>query len=185
MRDYCVYKHIVPNGKCYIGLTSNVSFRWSYGGALYKQSKLFFPYIKEYGWDNIKHTILQSNLTLEEAQELERKYIREAKDAGISLNVVAGGAFGGKGTKRSAEQRKRIGDAHRGLKQNRTVTKSTLKKDSKWRFVEVEIYKEGRIVGTFDNLHQASREIGVARKNLQRSIKSGKPTKTGYLVTKK
>lgn len=180
--DYCVYKHIAPDGRYYIGLSSNISLRWGSSGSHYKDAKLFYSCIEEYGWNNIMHIVLHSNLTLPEAQELERKYIQEAKDAGISLNRNSGGSHGSR-QKRSTETRKRIGNAHRGLRYTRSKN-LVLKEDSKWHFVPIEIYKDGKLVGKFDNLHQAAREFGITRWSLMRSIRSGKPTRTGYLIIK-
>lgn len=161
--SHCVYKHLVPDGRYYIGITSNILSRWAHNGLHYKNSKLFYPCIKEYGWDNIDHIVLHRNLTLSEAQELEKKYIKEAKDAGVSLNQNNGGTPG------SRKRQSKIWN---------------LKEDSKWRFVPVEIYKGGHLVGNFSSLHQAARELMEPRKSLQRSIQNKKPTKRGYLVIK-
>lgn len=161
--NHCVYKHLLPDGRYYIGLTSNLSSRWEHKGLHYKNTKLFYPCIKEYGWDNIEHIVLHSNLTLTEAQELERKYIKEAKDAGVSLNLNNGGTPGSR---------------------KRTSKVWNLKEDSKWHFVPIKIYKDGQFIGEYDSLHQAARELGITRWSMQRSIRRGLPTRTGYLVVK-
>lgn len=69
---YSVYKHTFPNGKVYIGSTSQKpEYRWNYGkGYKYYHPKMFQD-IVEYGWDNIKHEILATNLTKEAAHEME------------------------------------------------------------------------------------------------------------------
>lgn len=180
--DYCVYKHIVPDGRYYIGLTSNITNRWEHGGTHYKRVKLFYSCIEEYGWDNIKHIILHDNLTLIEAQELERKYITEAQSAGVSLNKNNGGSPGSR-QKRGVEARKRLSEGHRGLHYKRS-SPTSIRKDSKWQLVPVEIYKDGQLVGKFNNIHQAAREFGITRWSLMRSIRSGRPTKSGYLIVK-
>lgn len=160
---HCVYKHIVPDGRYYIGLTSNLMSRWAHSGLHYKNTKLFYPCIKKYGWDNIEHVVLHSNLSLAEAQELERKYIKEAKDAGVSLNQNNGGTPG------SITRRSKTCNP---------------KEDSIWHFVPIKIYKNGQFVGKYDSLHQAARESGITRRSMQRSIRSGRPTKGGYLIIK-
>ena len=62
---YSVYKHTSPNGKVYIGITSRKpEQRWSNGYG-YVKNKHFTHAINKYGWENIKHEILFSNLTKE------------------------------------------------------------------------------------------------------------------------
>ena len=61
MNNYTVYKHILPNNKIYIGITSKEPFlRWKWG---YRHNSYFLNAIKKYGWQNIKHEILFINLT--------------------------------------------------------------------------------------------------------------------------
>ena len=72
---YTVYRHIAPNGKMYVGITSNVpKYRWNYGKG-YKTNKYFTRAINKYGWENFKHEILLSNLTKEQACCAERIFI--------------------------------------------------------------------------------------------------------------
>lgn len=71
-RKYCVYKHTCPDGCCYVGITCREpEERWK-GGFGYQSSNYeFFRKIVRYGWDNIKHEILHSNLDEKEARALE------------------------------------------------------------------------------------------------------------------
>ena len=72
---YTVYVHIFPNGKRYVGLTSqNVEKRWLRGGG-YVDQNYVFKAIKKYGWDNIEHVIWCSGLSKAEASDLERELI--------------------------------------------------------------------------------------------------------------
>lgn len=65
MNDYYVYKHTFPNGKVYIGITSQKpENRWNSGkgylrkiNGKYAQPLMANAVIK-HGWDNIKHEIL-------------------------------------------------------------------------------------------------------------------------------
>ena len=52
---------------------------------------IFYPLIVQYGWDNIKHEILFSNLTQQEAREKEISLIIEAQERGIAINKQRGG----------------------------------------------------------------------------------------------
>lgn len=69
---YSVYMHIFPNGKRYVGITSQqISRRWREGKG-YKSQEMFTRAINKYGWDNIQHIILYDKLTKEQAEEKKR-----------------------------------------------------------------------------------------------------------------
>lgn len=75
MGGYYVYMHIAPNNKKYIGITKqNPKSRWKNGYG-YASSPHFYNAILKYGWDNIEHIILASNLSLENASEMEKELI--------------------------------------------------------------------------------------------------------------
>ena len=79
MNKFCVYKHTFPNAKIYIGITSmKPSLRWRNGYGYRKQPYVFNAILK-YGWDNIKHEILFTDLTQEEAEEKEIELINYYK----------------------------------------------------------------------------------------------------------
>lgn len=76
-RKYTVYIHKNKiNGKQYIGLTSqhNPTARWRNGKG-YQQQPKFYNAILKYGWDNFEHIIVKTNLTREEASNLEKNLI--------------------------------------------------------------------------------------------------------------
>lgn len=74
---YSVYKHTVPNGKVYIGATcQKTKNRWGVNGSNYKSNPLFYEDILKYGWDNIKHEILHTVFTREDAYYLEKNEIK-------------------------------------------------------------------------------------------------------------
>ena len=112
-RNYCLYMHISPSRKKYIGITCrNPKKRWNYGKG-YIGNDYFMKAIEKYGWDNFDHIILCTGLTREEASMLEVKLIEAYdttnRDKGYNLD---GGGF--KNKKMSEESRRKIGDAHRG-----------------------------------------------------------------------
>lgn len=90
-RMFCVYKHTLPNGMYYIGATYRGEERWGKNGSSYRSSSTFFASIQDVGWGNIKHEILFSNLSSEEARCIERDLIIEAQKVGLSLNRTRGG----------------------------------------------------------------------------------------------
>ena len=92
MKTWTVYRHITPNGKSYIGITSreNLNQRWSNGNG-YKDNNHFFNSIKKYGWDGFDHIILYENLTQKEAFLLEKIYISALNTIAHGYNHTAGG----------------------------------------------------------------------------------------------
>lgn len=112
--SYCVYKHTTPNGKVYIGITSkNPLIRWN-GGYGYINQPYFWNAIVKYGWQNIRHEILYTELTLNEAYEHERRLIAEyeSTDTAKGYNISHGGAGAGCGSKRSDATKEKISKAN-------------------------------------------------------------------------
>lgn len=93
-RTYLVYKHTNKiNGKVYIGITSVApEKRWGKDGVGYKD-QVFGRAIQKYGWDNFEHEILMDNLSKEEANKLEVKFIDlyHATDNNYGYNISEGG----------------------------------------------------------------------------------------------
>lgn len=85
--------HTSPSNKVYIGITSQEPLkRWG-NGSNYSKQKYFYAAIKKYGWKNIKHEILFSNLTEEEAKQQEIELIAKHKstDRNYGYNLTLGG----------------------------------------------------------------------------------------------
>lgn len=91
--NWSLYRHITPSGKIYIGITSqNPYYRWNNGrGYFGTKNSPFKNSIMKYGWDNIKHEILFTNLEENRAKRLEIELIRHYKSLGNSLNLTEGG----------------------------------------------------------------------------------------------
>ena len=93
MNNYCVYMHISPNDKRYIGLTcQKPEYRWCNGKG-YKGNAYFMNAINKYGWDNFQHIIIAKGLTEDEAKWLETELIREwdTRNQSSGYNVLSGG----------------------------------------------------------------------------------------------
>ena len=103
-RKWTVYKHTTPNGKVYIGITSQLPEKRWLSGHGYKGT-YFGNAIKKYGWKNIKHEILFTELDELDAKEKEVELIEKfrsfEKDYGYNLTK---GGDGTVGLKRSKEQ---------------------------------------------------------------------------------
>lgn len=88
--SFCVYEHVFPNGKRYIGISSNAEKRWRNGKGYETQQKVARA-IKKYGWDNIEHNIIVDNVTKGQAETLERYLIAELHTIDNGYNVAIGG----------------------------------------------------------------------------------------------
>lgn len=74
----CVYMHIAPNGKRYVGITTAYRPKWRFcNGSGYNGNKYFHSDIEKYGWENIMHIICATDLDIPEACNLEMQLIRE------------------------------------------------------------------------------------------------------------
>lgn len=92
-KKWKVYKHKSPNGKIYIGITSQEPERRWQNGYGYATQQLFWRAIQKYGWDNFEHEILEENLTKEEAFQRENYYIDifKSNQREYGYNITSGG----------------------------------------------------------------------------------------------
>lgn len=95
MKDYTVYMHIFPNNKKYIGITRQ-DVKKRFGGGYHYNTQVVGKAIKKYGWKNIEHKILYTNLTKEEAEQYEQKLIKKYKtiQKEYGYNISVGGNVG-------------------------------------------------------------------------------------------
>lgn len=99
-KKYIVYMHLFPNNKKYIGITCKIpSKRWNLNGSGYslKTQPVMYAAIQKYGWENVKHIILEENLSFKEAcikeKELIKFYKTNCKKYGddFGYNMTDGG----------------------------------------------------------------------------------------------
>lgn len=109
-RKWVVYIHGVMCDKGYIkryvGITKQkVNKRWRNGKG-YVDSKYFYRAIQKYGWDNFDHEIIASNLTKQEAENLEILLIRQFKSniRKYGYNIENGGNVKGTHSKETIEK---------------------------------------------------------------------------------
>lgn len=149
---YTVYVHITPNNKYYVGITKqNVQNRWK-NSLGYQSQRLFWRAIKKYGWDNIKHIIIATGLTHDDACKKEIELIAkyQSNNPKYGYNRTSGGdgtcnfshknphsddwkrkvSIANTGKKRTPEQCKNIGNAMRG-KHHTEQTKQQISKTCK------------------------------------------------------
>ena len=135
---YCVYIHISPSNKAYIGITSQKpEQRWKDGNGYLRKSK-YGEYIqpamanaiKKYGWDNFKHVIWADNLSKEEACKYEATLIDlfNTNNSKYGYNIRPGGDVGAVGLVMSDVSRKRLSESKKGIA---TRTGAILNSDTK------------------------------------------------------
>lgn len=91
METYCVYIHIFPNNKKYIGITKDIENRYGKDGKGYYTQPKMKRAIEKYGWKNIEHRILLDGLTKEQAEKAEREFIIAYDSIRNGYNVSIGG----------------------------------------------------------------------------------------------
>lgn len=90
---YTFYKLTFPNNMVYVGMTrQKVEDRWSKGRGYSGQS--FYSDILKYDWDNIKKETT-SDLTRDEARQMERAAIKYYTEQERCYNISKGGECGG------------------------------------------------------------------------------------------
>lgn len=110
---YKVYMHLFPNGKRYIGITSedDVEQRWK-RGRNYRNNPYFTHAVEKYGWDNIKHLIFCCRLSKEQAEIIEKQFIKHYDSANptYGYNLQEGGCSNGK---HSEDAKRRMSEARK------------------------------------------------------------------------
>lgn len=103
MGKHLIYKHTFPNDKVYIGqcvgnTIEDAEKRWGKDGNSYKK-QLVYRAIKKYGWDSIRHEILEVVNSQEDADKQEIYYIAlyDSTDKLKGYNIQLGGNKNKKG----------------------------------------------------------------------------------------
>lgn len=177
MKEYSLYRHIAPDGRMYIGITSQVpSARWQSGNG-YKGNTYFTRAIQKYGWDNFAHEVLFDGLTEDQAKALEIVLISlfETNIRSKGFNISSGGESK-KGTKISEAQKKVIREANL----NKVVSKETrekLRKSTLKNWSNPEFVQHMREINTGENNPQYGRKrsdeeklIRGAKRILQKNL---------------
>lgn len=174
---YCVYVHTFPNGKRYVGITSQrPEKRWKNGHA-YQNQRYVWNAINKYGWHNIKHDVLYEGLTKFEACAIEQALIAEWKTATkeFGYNLSTGGECSATGHKVSAETRKRMSESHKG---KNTWAKGRKNPSVSERCSKAVVCVETNVV--YRNGREASEMTGINRGNINQCCLGNRKTARGY-----
>ena len=206
MNEWIIYKHTFPNGKCYIGKTSqNPEDRWGKDGFRYQKQPLIWRAIQKYGWDNITHEILYKNLSEEEANEKEMeciiKYHSHYQDEeGPGYNISRGGEGFSIITE---EQKQKIlemwekGETVKEIRNKNDVSKEVIKKvlnknnisrgERVKRGLEaystIKIYQydlQGNFIQEYPSAYEANRQTGTPQQNISKCINGKRHTANNF-----
>ena len=172
---YSVYQHTSPSGKVYIGITKHKpEQRWAGG---YKNNIYFTRAINKYGWENIEHKVLYTDITEEEAKSIEIQLIKKYKDLGISYNITDGGD-GTTGHIVSEETRRKISEAQLGKKHSEETKQKISKALSK---KVVQLNKDTlEVIKVWDSTIQVERELGIGCGHISAVCRGKRQTTGGF-----
>ena len=173
-RLWSVYRHTDPNGKVYIGVTKDIKHRWRGKGNGYKGGTGIWNAIQTYGWDGLLHEIIASNLTQDEAWDMETELIDSynATDPDHGYNLT----FGGQHNILSQISRERLSKSLMGHPISDRVR---------------QIFDERRgtpiicldTMETFKDAQDASNKLGLCRTSILKAANGKQATCGGYRFT--
>lgn len=191
--NYCVYKHTTPSGKVYIGITrQEPTKRWNNGKGYYYNVH-FNRAIKKYGWENIKHEILVSDLTKEEASDYEKMYISifNTTDSEYGYNMTSGGEIGYQLTD---DSKNNLSKAHKKINKDGRNKKRNIGGKNPCSKTIYQYTKEGTFIERYDSVADAVRilvslgkakSIESARGSILRVANRTELNVNGYKITAK
>jgi len=169
--SYIVYKHTTPDGRAYIGASSHdiekrSNYHWGYC------TQEFGKAVEKYGWKNIKHEVLYSGLTEDEAFELEKTMIAKYKtfDPLYGYNRTRGGK--GYTAPHNEETKNKISNS----------LKEHFKEHPIWNRTKIDCYLHGTFYKSYDSIQDAANDLGIkAYCSIVNVLKGrAKQTRQGY-----
>ena len=214
-KKYSVYIHTNKNnGKNYVGITSmKPERRWGRDGQGYFKKKngkycqpAFANAIIKYGWDSFSHEIIATDLSFEEASELEIQKISELKSDNPKhgYNIEKGGRYskaaestvkkmveGHKGYKHSEETKRKISESNMGKvysdssKEKLSASHSKIKQEPDTSIQPNYIYNEVQCkcveTGTcYHSIEQAAKSVGSYNSNILKCLNGERKRAGGY-----
>lgn len=169
IKNWKVYLHISPSNKIYVGITyKELTERWQ-NGAGYRECPAFWRAINKYGWNNIQHYLLLSELSKKSADRIETYLIQKYKKENRSYNI----AKGGEGGTMPEETRKKLSIAEKGKfvsKETREkISKHNLNRGEDWHKKISNAHKKpvlqyndtGELIKKWDSALDVKKELGI------------------------
>lgn len=161
-KQYSVYYHRTPINKYYIGISHNPIKRWGNQGYGYHTQQKFYRAILKYGWDNIEHVIVASDLTLNEAYKLEKELIKKYNAFNHGYNADLGGK-GAEGHFVSKQAKQRMRKAKLGKKL--TIQHKQQLKNA--HIYPIYVYSiTGKFLNSYKNAEEASKNLNIPRSSI-------------------
>lgn len=190
-KKFTIYLHRCPNGKCYVGMTSQTpKSRWGKQGNKYKNNKDFYSDIEKYGWDNIEHIILEDKLNIEDACESEKYNIKKYSCIFPSgYNIAIGGDIPNRlGIKMKEDTKEKLRIANTGKKRSQeTIEKIRISSIGRHHSKETkEKISNANIGREFSNKHKtklSENHCSVKYGKNPNSTKVKKYSLTGELIS--
>lgn len=207
-KQFTIYRHITPDGKSYIGCTSNtIRERWDMG---YQHNHIFSAMCRKYGWYGMQHETLATVSDESEAYKVEQEMITkyQSNNPNFGYNISMGGKATYTGLKHTEETKDKIRKANAGavftkehcenlskaLKGNMVGEKNpmygkpkspeTIQKqyDSHRHEMKpvVQLDLECNVLNTFFSIHEAARRTGISRSCICNCLRSQKCSKGFY-----
>ena len=185
-KKYCVYMHIFPNNKKYIGITSSKpKYRWRNGERYSRHPKMYSAILK-YGWQNVQHLVLFNNLTKAEAEQKEIELINYYKSNNIKFgyNEDGGGITHRKLSKEhiekmrhsmSEENKIKLSKRMLGNKYNNGAQRNKIYTDK--ISIKIKCLETNEV---FKSIIEASRVKKVNEANIHSVLKNKRKTAGGY-----
>ena len=185
-QEWFVYAHILKaDGRRYIGQTNNLSARWK--PSAYKNCVKFYNAITLYGWDAFEHTVLEENLTLEQANEREEYYIALYNTIENGFNLLSGGmnrlasqetknkmSQTRKGVPKSEAHKEAIAKALKGKKK----TPEAIRNNQLAQHRKIVKCIETNII--YESLADAERKTGILSETISRCCRGKQKTASGF-----
>lgn len=192
--EYCVYQHITPCGKSYVGVTRQEPKQRFQNGNGYRHNDYFYKAILKYGWDNIEHKIIARGLTKEEAEHAEIALISKihSNNKLCGYNITSGGECIGK---HSEESKQKMRERLTGRKSSRAgvvvtdETRRRMSESAKIRSSRGKCYmaeankrkvvcQETGVV--FNSITEAAKSVSVSFAAVSNVCRGLRPTAGGY-----
>jgi len=109
-----IYKLTAPNGKIYVGQTTNLPKRMAqYSWAGCRGQSYLYSAIVKYGWDNFTNEVIGVGYSQSELDLLEIQAIKDLRstDHAVGYNIACGGGTVMTGRKHTAESRAKMSRA--------------------------------------------------------------------------
>ena len=181
LRHYKVYMLEAPDGRVYIGMTSqNISNRCRKSG--YTGCPLMGKAVEEFGWDSFKTSVLGENLTKEEAEKLEKDMIlkHDSTNPLNGFNVALGGNIPGRHTENTLQK---MSESQKG-RIFTSAHKERLRKPKKDGAMKRSIKQytlDGKFVRVYSSLAEAAEAVNAFAESIVRCCNHKQHTAKGFV----